>query len=366
MAVAVVPSTHHVCVADGYHSVIVLTGIDLDRATIVRSLGKGRGSGPNHFDAPHGLAVLDGDSCGDAELVGQLPLLAVADTNNHRVVLYRLNDGTVWRTLGCEGSAVGQVRHPSAVATLPTVLLGRTCMAVADSENRRVQVMTLDGVVLHVLEGSDDHGIGRLSNELRAVAVCLLSFEVLVTDTAAHRVVAWRLDRSNPQTMGRARVVCGGGGGLEHDLCDGSDDAFLSLSATISPKSRSITLSRAISYLAPASPSLSVSLPRTPSLSRSLSISPTSTPSSMSRAVSAPLPSWLDTSSSTITLSAPPLPRAVSSTSPTSKVNSALAGDSSGQAAGSGQLLWPDGLVATPSGEIWVSDNGNHRLCMFQ
>jgi hypothetical protein len=80
-------------------------------------------------------------------------------------------------------------------------------LAVADSRNRRVQVVTLTGQVIRMLAGDAANGC-QLSIELRGIAVCVNAYgnsELLVADTWNHRVVAFRLD-------GRAaRVVCGTG-----------------------------------------------------------------------------------------------------------------------------------------------------------
>ena len=88
-------------------------------------------------------------------------------------------------------------------------------LAVADSSNRRVQVVTLTGQVIRVLAGDAANRLGQLSTNLRGVTVCVDADgqpELLVSDSLNHRVVAFRLDGS------AARVVCGtgrGGSGAE-------------------------------------------------------------------------------------------------------------------------------------------------------
>ncbi len=81
-------------------------------------------------------------------------------------------------------------------------------LAVGDSWNRRVQVVTLTGQVIRVLAGDAANGLGQLSTYLRGITVCVDAQddpELLVADSDNHRVVAFRLD-------GRAaRVVCGTG-----------------------------------------------------------------------------------------------------------------------------------------------------------
>ncbi len=60
--VAVVPSTGQVLVLDyGRYQVIQFRSIEDD--SVVGTLGTGQGSGPNEFDIPYGLAVLDGPCC---------------------------------------------------------------------------------------------------------------------------------------------------------------------------------------------------------------------------------------------------------------------------------------------------------------
>ena len=80
-------------------------------------------------------------------------------------------------------------------------------LAVAD-DNRRVQVVTLTGQVIRVLVGDAANGLGKLSDTLWGITVCIDADgqpELLVSDTWNHRVVAFRLDGS------AARVVCGTG-----------------------------------------------------------------------------------------------------------------------------------------------------------
>ena len=83
---------------------------------------------------------------------------------------------------------------------------GSGWLAVADENNRRVQVLSLTGQVIRVLAGAN--GLGQLSLSLCGITVCVDAqgdSELLVADTGNHRVVAFRLD-------GRAaRVVCGTG-----------------------------------------------------------------------------------------------------------------------------------------------------------
>ena len=85
---------------------------------------------------------------------------------------------------------------------------GSGWLAVGDSGNRRVQVLSLTGQVIRVLAGDAANGLGQLSQSLCGITVCVDAQgdpELLVADSGNHRVVAFRLD-------GRAaRVVCGTG-----------------------------------------------------------------------------------------------------------------------------------------------------------
>ena len=85
---------------------------------------------------------------------------------------------------------------------------GSGWLAVADENNRRVQVLTLTGQVIRVLAGDAANGLGQLSRSLCGITVCVDADgqpELLVSDSYNHRVVAFRLDGSS------ARVVCGTG-----------------------------------------------------------------------------------------------------------------------------------------------------------
>jgi sugar lactone lactonase YvrE len=85
---------------------------------------------------------------------------------------------------------------------------GSGWLAVADSDNRRLQVLSLTGQVIRVLAGDAANGLGQLSTYLCGITVSVDAQgdpELLVADSLNHRVVAFRLD-------GRAaRVVCGTG-----------------------------------------------------------------------------------------------------------------------------------------------------------
>jgi hypothetical protein len=207
-SVAFVPATGQVLVTDFWRGrMVVFAGVDDD--TVVHTLGDGQG--PMQLDAPRGLAVLDGDVA-DAP---DGPVAVVADTSNHRLALCRLRDGTVVRHLGSRGAAPGQFKHPTAVTVVPAQAVGNdeTWLVVADSDNRRVQVLTCTGTVVRVLQGD---AVIKLGDWLSGVTVCLGTGEVLVTDTSNNRVVSWRLSDG-----GGLRVVCSGVRGVEPGQLNG-------------------------------------------------------------------------------------------------------------------------------------------------
>jgi tripartite motif-containing protein 71 len=206
MQAVVVPQTGQVLVIDWNRCrVVVFAGVDDD--TVVRTLGDGQGLGPRQFNGPCGLAVLDGDVADAAAPDG--PMAVVADTWNYRLALWRVRDGTVVRHVGSQGAAAGQFDRPSAVTVVPARSTGtdEAWLVVAESSNRRVQVLTCTGTVVRVLQGD---AVIKLWNSLLGVTVCIGTGEVLVTDYDNHRVVSWRLSDG-----GGLRVVCGGVEGSE-------------------------------------------------------------------------------------------------------------------------------------------------------
>jgi DNA-binding beta-propeller fold protein YncE len=199
VAVAMVPRTGQLLVADiNRHCVVVFAGVDDD--TVVRIIGDGQGTGPRQLRFSGGVAVLDD---GDA---AERPVAVISDCLNHRLSLFRVDDGALLRHLGSEGSSPRQFHYPTAVAVASASVTrsGEAWLVVGDSSNHRVQVLTLLGVVMRVLVA--DYGVGLHVGWLGGVTVCAATGEVLVTDMHNHRVVSWRLADG-----GGCRVVCGSG-----------------------------------------------------------------------------------------------------------------------------------------------------------
>ena len=111
------------------------------------------------------------------------PVVVVIDSYNHRLVLWRLGDGTVWKQLGSYGKKPGQFTSPRAVAVTSTG-------ALVVTDLHRVQVLTVDGAVVCVLDPTAVAGVGQLGRNLSGVTVCADTDEILVTDWNNHRVVA--------------------------------------------------------------------------------------------------------------------------------------------------------------------------------
>ncbi len=116
-------------------------------------------------------------------------MVVVADRYNHRLSLWRLGDGTVWKHLGSQGTEPGQFTQPRAVA-----VTGAGTLVVTDEH--RVQVLTVDGAVLCVLDSTAVVGVGHLGLNLRGVALYPGTDEILVTDCDNLRLVAlsWSLE----------------------------------------------------------------------------------------------------------------------------------------------------------------------------
>ncbi len=118
----------------------------------------------------------------------------VADFVNHRLAFWRLRDGSVWKHIGSRGTAPGQFTFPCAIA-----LTSSGALVVTD--RYRVQVMTVEGAVLCVLDPTEVAGVGQLGAIMYGVAVFPETDEILVTDNSHRRVVS--LTWTTTQVRGR-------------------------------------------------------------------------------------------------------------------------------------------------------------------
>ena len=111
-------------------------------------------------------------------------MVVVVDCINHRLVLWRLGDGTAWKQLGSEGTEPGQFNEPLGAVAVTSA------GALVVTDNCRVQVLTVDGAVSCVLDPTAVAGVGQLGLDLHGVTVCADTDEILVTEINNHRVVA--------------------------------------------------------------------------------------------------------------------------------------------------------------------------------
>ena len=128
--VVVVPDTGQLLVTDhGRHQAVLFGG--LADATVVRVFGDGNGSGDRQLNFPYGVALVsasdvalaaDPSAVAAAAAERDPTLVAIADTYNHRVVLYRLADAAFVRRFGSQGGAPGQFQCPRSVASVLVVV----------------------------------------------------------------------------------------------------------------------------------------------------------------------------------------------------------------------------------------------------
>lgn len=115
-------------------------------------------------------------------------VVVVVDQGNHRLMLWRLGDGTLWKQLGSEGTEAGQFYSPRAVAVTSTG-------ALVVSDERCVQVLTVEGAVVCVLDPLNpimNFGVGRLQlgGSHYGLAVYPGTNEILFTDSCNDRLLA--------------------------------------------------------------------------------------------------------------------------------------------------------------------------------
>ena len=156
------------------NQVVVLAGIH--DGTVVRVLGKAHPPprdpdepqpptpspenipplGPDEMFAPFGVVVLNTPAVVGADG----PLVIVADSAHHRLPVFRLRDGALLRSLGVTPTGTrkqrqlplpGEFRLPRALAVTSAGLV-----VVADNYSRRIQILTITGQVVSIIESLPD------------------------------------------------------------------------------------------------------------------------------------------------------------------------------------------------------------------
>ena len=164
--ICVSASGEWLCVADDdRHRVHVLRAEDL---ALMRSIGT-EGSGAAQFSHPRGVCLSPDDT-----------LVFVADQGNHRVQVLRFLDGAHVRSIGSIGSGPAQFIFPYDVCVAGAHFI------VADHNNHRVQVLTLEGVHVRTIghEGVDAGQFNMPSALCVSAALDLLC----IVEERGHRV----------------------------------------------------------------------------------------------------------------------------------------------------------------------------------
>ena len=106
---------------------------------------------------------------------------------NHRINVYGLEDGAFRRTFGRRGDAAGEFTYPTGIA----VADGRvyTTERMGGEANRRVQVLSLDGVSLQeLLPARYGRRVARRGGQLHGICVDASGERVWVSDSGMHMV----------------------------------------------------------------------------------------------------------------------------------------------------------------------------------
>jgi hypothetical protein len=111
--------------------------------------------------------------------------MVVADQTNNRLAMWHLRHRTVWKHLGGHDTNPWEFNGPMAVAVT-------RAGALVVSDDCRVQVLTIDGDILCVVDPTllSTWVHGSLGRALRGFAVCAGTDELLVTDFDHNCVVA--------------------------------------------------------------------------------------------------------------------------------------------------------------------------------
>ena len=153
----------------------VVAVLDADDGTVIRAIGE-KGGHPGELRGPAGIAF-HGE------------FLFVADRANHRVEVFRHADGVHVRSIGRHGkppewdeenwqycpdedgdsrigTAAGEFNAPIGVA------VAHRCLFVAEGEGRRIQVLSLEGKPLQVVDSPDGTELGDVCADGDCVWAC--------------------------------------------------------------------------------------------------------------------------------------------------------------------------------------------------
>ncbi|KAK3106181.1 hypothetical protein FSP39_014420 [Pinctada imbricata] len=115
--------------------------------------------------------------------------IAVADTENHRIQVFTEN-GTFKHKFGSKGSKINQVNYPMCI-----VVTEDDHLAITDSVNACVKIFTVDGQIIQVLGGSTIFDIPY------GIAITTDGYFV-VTDICKHCVVVMDTDGNKSHSFG--------------------------------------------------------------------------------------------------------------------------------------------------------------------
>jgi DNA-binding beta-propeller fold protein YncE len=152
--------------------------------SFIRQIGKGiQGSGPGLLMYPVGICM--------ASAVSSSPFahhIYVADTNNHRIVVFNHITGAYVRSIGSQGTGLGCLNCPYGVYCDGYEGL----LYVADYENNRIQVFDIEtGNFIRMYGGSKSGGPGNGKNQFNQPIDVTIDHEfnyLIVADYSNNRV----------------------------------------------------------------------------------------------------------------------------------------------------------------------------------
>jgi DNA-binding beta-propeller fold protein YncE len=159
------------------HRVQVFSSVNL---AFIRQIGRGtQGSAPGCLNYAVGMC-----------LDHTTRQLFVADTNNHRVVVFDQMSGVHVRTIGSQGERFGQLSSPYGVC----IDRSTGSLFVADYDNHRVQVFNKDsGEFQRVIGGGYGSGVGQMN---QPIVLCIdeETGVLFVADYSNNRVQVFNKD----------------------------------------------------------------------------------------------------------------------------------------------------------------------------